>query len=101
MVMAELSPEERMRLLSGTNPDGTSNEFVEVFVHPKTTKEKAASVITGAAAVGFLALLMYLGNQFTTTAATNTLVAMVTGLVFLGSLIVIAVAAYYYKRSSA
>jgi hypothetical protein len=99
--MAELSPEERMKLLSETNPDGTSKEFVEVFVHPKTKREKAEDVIKGAAAVGFIALLMFLGNQVTTTAASNALVAMVTGLVMVGSLIVIAVAAYYYTRSSA
>lgn len=92
--MADLSPEERAKLM-GKNPDGRSRAYVEVAEPPQSKKEKASGVMKGALAIGFLALVMYLGNMVTTTTAPNLALSIAAAVVVGGSILVAAAAAYY------
>lgn len=94
--MASFSRDDERKLV-GSNADNLDSTVVDLLGHAKTRKEKADSLITGSLSVGFIALLMFVGNF---VGQYNRVLAIVTGLAALGSLAV-AISAYRYRKNLA
>ena len=79
------------------NPD--EKNIITELVKPKGKKEKAGTVMMWALGVGFLALLMNLGNIYKTSSPYDPTFALVSGVVVLAA-VAVAVAAAVYRRSA-
>lgn len=92
--MASFSRNDQRKLVEAdaNNPDSTA---IDLLGHTRSRKDKAGSLMAGALSVGFIALLMFIGNL---VGQNDRALAIVTGFVALGSMSV-AISAYRYKKN--